>query len=155
MTLYEIDRSIEELIDPETGEIADYEAFEQLQMDRAAKIENVALWVKDLDAEAKAIREEEKALSERRKSAENKAEKLREYLRLALNGEKFQTAKVAVGYRKSTGVFIDDEVAFLRDHPEYARIKTEIDKAAVKDELKKGTEVSGAVLEERINMQIR
>ena len=27
MTLYEIDKSISDLIDPETGEILDYEAF--------------------------------------------------------------------------------------------------------------------------------
>ena len=155
MTLYEIDSNITALIDPETGEIADYEAFEQLQMDRQTKIENVALWVKDLDAEAKAIREEEKALADRRRVAENKAERLREYLRLALNGEKFSTARVAVSYRKSIGVMIEDEAAFLVEHPEYARVKTEIDKASLKDALKEGTEVSGAALEERVSMQIK
>ena len=155
MTLYEIDSQITALIDPESGEIADYEAFERLQMDRQAKIENVALWVKDLDAEAKAIREEEKALAERRRVAENKADRLREYLRLALNGEKFSTPKVAVSYRKSIGVMIDDEEAFLAEHPEYARVKTEIDKASLKDALKSGAEVVGAALEERVSMQIK
>ena len=48
MTLYEIDAALAALMDPETGEIADIAAFEQLQMDRQTKIENVALWRKNL-----------------------------------------------------------------------------------------------------------
>lgn len=55
MTLYEIDQAIQGLVDPETGELMDYEAFAALQMDRDAKIENMALWYKDLMADAKAM----------------------------------------------------------------------------------------------------
>ena len=40
MNLYEIDKAILELVDEETGEIADWDAFEQLQMEREQKIEN-------------------------------------------------------------------------------------------------------------------
>ena len=43
MTIYEIDNRIAELVDPETGELLDYEAFAELQMEREAKIENMAL----------------------------------------------------------------------------------------------------------------
>ena len=160
MTLYEIDEQIRDIIamsiDPETGEITDCtEELESLQMDQTAKRESIALLIKNMSAEAAAIRNEEKALAERRKSDENRVEWLKNYLMSSLAGEKFSTPKVSVGYRKSTGVLIEDEVAFLHDHPEYARIKTEIDKAAVKDELKKGAEISGAVLEERLNMTIK
>ena len=155
MTLYEIDTQITALIDPETGEIADYEQFEQLQMDRAAKIENVACWVKNLRAEADAIANEAKSLQERAKSQKNKADRLESYLEAALHGEKFSTARVAISWRKSQAVMIEDEAAFLREHPEYARIKTEVDKAGLKDALKKGADLSGAFLEERVNMQIR
>ena len=68
MTLYEIDQAIQGLVDPETGELMDYEAFAALQMDRDAKIENMALWYKDLMADAKAIKEEADTLNERRKA---------------------------------------------------------------------------------------
>ena len=88
MTLYEIDQKIQSLVDPETGELLDYEAFSQLQMDREQKIENMALWVKDLAAGAKAIKEEEDNLKERRKAMENKVERLKTYLSIALDGEK-------------------------------------------------------------------
>lgn len=155
MNIFDIDREIASLVDPETGEIADYEAFVSLKMDRDAKCENVALWIKNLNAEARAIRDEEKSLAERRKAAEGKSERLTRYLELALQGETFKTAKVAVTYRKSTGVFIDDETAFMAAHPEFTRTKVELDKAGLKDALKAGTEITGACLEDRINMQIK
>ena len=86
MKLYEIDSALEALVDPETGELLDYEQFSRLQMEREAKIENTALYVKNLEAEAKAIKEEEARLSERRKAMENKAKRLREYIGFALDG---------------------------------------------------------------------
>ena len=58
------------LLNTETGELLDYDAFEQLQMDREHKIENMVCWSKSLDAEAKAIRDEEKELAERRRTME-------------------------------------------------------------------------------------
>ena len=114
MTLYEIDQKMQSLVDPETGELMDYEAFAALQMDREKKIENMALWVKDLSAEAKAIKEEEDNLRDRRRGMENKAERLKTYLSIALGGEKFQTARCAVSFRKTASVQIDDQDNLIR-----------------------------------------
>ena len=100
MNLYEIDQAMQALVDPETGELMDYEAFSELQMDRDSKIENMALWIKNLTAEAKAIKEEMDNLQKRRKTAENRAEGLKRYLFEALDGEKFQTARCSISYRK-------------------------------------------------------
>lgn len=86
MSLYHIDQELENLIDQETGEVLDFDAFEALQMARDAKIEGVLCWTKNLAAEAKAIREEEKELSERRKAMERKREKLLDYVGRALGG---------------------------------------------------------------------
>lgn len=86
MSLYHIDQELENLIDQETGEVLDFDAFEALQMARDAKIEGVLCWTKNLAAEAKAIREEEKALAERRKAMESKREKLLAYAERALGG---------------------------------------------------------------------
>ena len=109
MNIYEIDNAMFSLIDEETGEIKDYEAFEELQIQKEEKIENTALWYKNLVAESKAIREEEKALAERRKSLEHRAESLKNFVNQALQGNKFSTSKVAISYRKSTAVEVDDE----------------------------------------------
>ena len=68
MKLYEINAALEALVDPETGELMDYDAFEALQMARDDKIEGMALWYKDMVAEAKAIKEEADTLTARRKA---------------------------------------------------------------------------------------
>ena len=161
MTIYEIDNRIAELVDPETGELLDYEAFASLQMERDAKIENMALWYKDLTAEAKAIREEEKALAERRKSAENKAERLKGYLDEALAGESYKSAKVAVSYRRSKAVELADESAVINELESSGRgdciyyTAPRVNKVALARLLKDGGAVPGAELVERSNIQIR
>jgi hypothetical protein len=157
MTIYEIDREILNLMDPETGEIADYDLFAQLQMDRETKIENVALWRKNLAAEAKAIREEEKVLAERRKACEAKQERLEAYLNYALAGEKFSTPRVSISYRKSVAVNVDME-QLLRD-PDAERYLVyddpKPDKNAIKDVLKNGGTIAGCTLDEHMNMTIK
>ena len=161
MTIYEIDARMAGLIDPETGELLDYEAFASLQMEREAKIENMALWYKDLTAEAKAIREEEKALAERRKSAENKAERLKGYLDEALAGESYKSAKVAVSYRRSKAVELADESAVIGELESSGRgdciyyTAPRVNKVALARLLKDGGAVPGAELVERNNIQVR
>ncbi|MBQ7727258.1 MAG: siphovirus Gp157 family protein, partial [Clostridia bacterium] len=93
MKLYEIDQGIEEalnkvVVDEETGEVTvtqDLEALEALQMQRDQKIENVALFYKNADAEAKAIAEEIKKLQARKKVLDNKCEGAKNWIAFALN----------------------------------------------------------------------
>ena len=86
MTLYEINSEIMSCIDMETGEVIDTEKLNELQLERDAKIENVALWIKELKAEAEAIKQEKLALADRQRVAENKAESLKNWIAYALNG---------------------------------------------------------------------
>ena len=109
MKLYEIDNAILECIDFETGEIIDVDKLNKLQIEREAKIENVACWIKELKAEAEAIKAEKLALAERQKVAENKAESLKKWLAFALNGEKFSTARCSVSFRATESVEVTDE----------------------------------------------
>lgn len=163
MTIYEIDSSIAELLDPDTGELLDYEAFAALQMEREAKIENMALWYKDLSAEAKAIRDEEKALSERRKHAESKAERLKEYLDIALAGQTYKTPRVSVSYRKSTALEIaEEDIPTVIEELETCGLENciqyqapKISKTELTKALKAGAVVPGAELVEHNNIQIK
>lgn len=157
LSIYEIEQEIMALVDPETGEITDYDALDKLNMERETKIENIAMWIKNLTAEAKAIREEEKSLAERRKSNENKAESLEKYLDRALNGDKFSTAKVAISYRKSNAVEITDEESFIKtaDVAYIVPQAPKIDRKAISDALKAGAVIEGATLIERNNIQIK
>ena len=162
MTLYEIDNAIREVLesaaDPETGELVDEELLEQydkLIMDRDQKVENVGLFIKNLEADAKAIREEEKALADRRRAAENKAEHLRNYLQFCLGGQKFSTPRLAVSFRKSKKLQFDE--AHLYDIPDdYLRYKEpELDKNRITEALKAGEDIPGCSLVENVSMIIK
>lgn len=169
MTLYEIDKAIRDLldagfnytVDEETGEVIfdDRSAeLEQLQIDRAVKLEAVALYIKNLDALAADIKAEETRLKERREAREKKAEKLRAYLAQSLtaaNEGGFETAKVSVTFRKSTAVIVDEEKldkAFIKE-----TIKTTYapDKTAIRNAIKAGQTVTGAYIEERKAVKIQ
>ena len=158
MNIYEIDNAMFSLIDEETGEIKDYAAFEELQMQKEEKIENTALWYKNLVAESKAIREEEKALAERRKSLENKAENLKNFINRTLDGNKFSTSKVAISYRKSTAVEVDDEFidyAMKNNNDLLTFKRPEPNKTVIKGMLQGGFDIPHAELVERNNMSIK
>lgn len=109
MKLYEIEDAILECIDMETGEVIDIDRLNELQMEREAKIENVACWIKDLKAEAEAIKAEKMALAKRQQVAENKSESLKNWLAYALDGRKFKTARCAVSFMKTEAVEVTPE----------------------------------------------
>ena len=160
-TLYEIETAILNCIDEETGEILDFQQLEELQMERDAKIENIALYIKDLEAEAAAIKAEETALTERRKAKENRGKRLREYLAQALDGAKFETARVALSFRTSTKCEITDSVScleYLEKHDYEKCIKykePELSKTEITKLLKAGETIPGAVLAENQNLQLK
>lgn len=161
MNLYQIDNAILECLDAETGEILDIERLEELQMVKDQKLENVALYIKAVAAEAAAIKAEEVALAERRKAKEAKVARLKEYLADVLGGQRFETARVSLSFRSSTGVEISDEIAlleWLERHEKENCIKykvPEISKSEVGKLLKAGEEVPGAALAVRQNIQIK
>ena len=159
MTIYEIDNEIMNCIDMETGEVIDTEKLNDLQMERDAKIENVALWIKELNAEAEAIKNEKQALEERQRVAENKAESLKNWLAYALNGEKFKTAKCSISYRNSESVEVTEEglEALMRDHEDLLTYKTpKPNKKAIKDAIKNdGLTVTGVQLLQKTSTIIK
>ena len=150
--LYEIDAQIMACVDFETGEIIDEEKLQALQLEFDQKVEGIALWIKNLLAEAKMIKEEKDNLAARQKSCENKAESLKRYLSSALDGEKFKTAKVSISYRKSESVEVED-ISLLGD--DYLKFKPEADKTKIKEALKSGVELQGVSLVEKNNIQIK
>ena len=158
MKLYEIDNAILECIDMETGEIIDAEKLDALNMERDAKIENVVLWIKDLKAEAEAIKAEKLALAERQKIAENKVESLKKWVAYALGGQKFSTAKCAVSFRNTESVEVTEEglEALMKEHDELLTYEApEPNKKAIKDAIKDGLSVAGVQLVQNVSTIIK
>lgn len=160
--LYEIDQAILDCVDADTGEILDGEALTALQMEREAKLEGVALWVKDLKAEAEAVKAEADRLTARKKALDNKIDSIKTWLLGALDGGKLKTPRCNVYQTHSQRVNIPDEqklIGFLQtlDEPEkFLRFKEpELRKDEIKKALKDGTIIPGAELEETESVVIK
>ena len=160
--LYEIDAEILACVDPETAEIIDPDKLTALQMERESKLEGVALWVKDLSAEAAAVKEEADKLTARKKALDNKITSLKTWLLWALGGDKLKTPRCNVYQTHSQKVVIDDEKALIDmfmsspSGEKFLRMKDpEIDKNALKDSMKQGYEYEFAHLEEAESVVIK
>lgn len=154
--LFEIDRAIMDCIDQETGEIIDLERLNELQIERDAKIKNVAQWYRNLMDDAESFKKNKEYFAEKEKAAKNKAESLKDWLNYALKGNKFvaDDKTVAISYRKSETIEIPDEAIIPRKYQKVEKI-VKIDKIAIKEAIKSGLKVKGAELVERQNIQIK
>lgn len=157
MNLYqikqEIEQAINECVDFETGEIIDSERLDKLNMELNEKRENIALYIKNMVADSKAIDEEIKILTQRKKSINNKVDWLKSYLADDLQGNKFETAKVVVSFRKSKAIDIQpnanipDEFLILQE--------PKPDKTALKKAIQAGAVINGVSIVEKSNISIK
>lgn len=152
-SLYEINNAILDCVDMETGEIIDIDRLSDLQMEFDEKVENVALYIKNLLSEAQAIKAEKDNLAKRQKVCENKAESLKQYLSGFLAGEKFKTPRVNISYRKSDSVEVIDITKVDDDYLKFA--EPTVDKTKIKKALKEGIQLDGVKLVESQNIQIK
>ena len=152
MNLYQINEEILGCVDVETGEIFDIEKFESLNLERDIKIENIALWIKNLRADIEAFKAEKDVFYKRQKSAENKMESLKKYLSSVLDGSKFETSKVKISFRKSVELQIADGV---KVPDEFLKIVESVDKIGLKKAVKDGLTIKGVEIVEKQNIHIR
>lgn len=166
MTLYEINRNIEDIlnrmfeeVDEETGEVNPEIVTELAELNEArdTKIDNIGAYIKNLDAEAKAIKDEMDALKKRLDQKKKTIDRLKEYVAqdLLAHGEtKKESPRVVFSFRKSVAVEITDETLLTK---EFLTIKTEVkpDKVEIKHAIDAGCEVPGAELVERQSLQIK
>jgi outer membrane murein-binding lipoprotein Lpp len=164
--LYEIDDLLRQAIDAadaeinqETGEIPEGwgEFLDAVQLDRDHKVLSVACYIKELDAEAAALKSERDRLAERQRATEAKAERIREYLSAHVQpGEKLSDARAVISWRKSDSVDVQVDAGMLPT--QYVReipARVEPDKVALKAALKAGEAVPGCVLVTKQNIQIK
>ena len=78
MKLFDINEAIERcvldgenVVDTETGEVLDVETLNNLKMAFNEKAENIAMFIRNLDAEVTALKEQKNIFAARQKAAEN------------------------------------------------------------------------------------
>lgn len=144
----------EHVVDTEDGEILNLQQFEALQMERDQKIEGMCCYIKNKLAEAEAIYAEIDTLSQRASVMKKEAERCKAYLAGALYGEKFETPRCKITWRKSEVC----NVLSMEEIPdEYKRTKVTVDadKTAIKKAIKAGAEVPGAEVIQKLNMTLK
>lgn len=143
------------VVDDATGEILfDSDNLEELEMDYLEKLANVGLFVKNLEAEIEAIRNEERNLKDRREMKQRKVESLKRYMLESMEAtdtKKVEDPRIAISTRKSQRVIIDDESQIPVDFIKYTK---SVDKAKLKKVLK-STDISGAHIEENESLQLK
>lgn len=147
---YDYEQALRDTLDGIGGELED-------------KAADIAVIIKEMTAEAAALREEEYNLAERRKAKENRVKWLTQYLAdnmQAAGLAKVDRPRATLSFRKSKGVRIDDEEGFIlwaeqAGQDRFLNVKTTVNKTAIRDALKAGDELPGAVIEERQSLQIK
>ena len=161
MNLFKIAEALErcvklasgDFVDTETGEVIDTEAIDALEMERDAKIRNIACWIRNLDSEEKALAEQEKIYRDRKNATHNKKEDLKAYLASFLAGKKWKNEEVNISWRKSEAVEVTDMKKLSSYYLRYR--EPEVNKTLLKADLKAGVKLDGAVLTEKNNIQIK
>ena len=159
MRLYELSNSFTQLL--EMADVMDQEVFQDtlqaIEEELESKVENTAKLIRCLEADAKAIKEEEQRLETRRKSIENKIGHIKEYLfnQLTVAGlDKVKRPTITISIQlNNPAVEILDESLIPSDYiiPQPSKI----DKKAILTALKDGLIVDGCDLKREKGLRIK
>jgi len=139
--------------DGDVSEFPFMDVLESLEMEMEDKALSIGIWIKNILAEAEALKAEKKNIEARQKSCTNKAERLKGFLQqMVTPGTKYSDTKCMIGWRKSEVVELH---APVEDIPaEFQKIKIEANKTEIKKALKAG-ELEFAELVKKNNIQIK
>lgn len=167
MTLYEIATDYKNFIDAvENGEVPDEAITDTLESIKALledKADNIACLIKNMTADAEAIKAEETRLAERRKQKEATADRLKTYLAdmlIKAGQTNLETARNKLSFRKSEVVTVDNEAEFIEwamnENRDLLTFKAPtISKTAIKKALADGQAIDGVRIESKSNLQIK
>ena len=155
MKLYEITQAYENLASLEDKEeIGKY--LDLIEDEFNQKAENTVKVIKNIGADIKALRDEEKRLAQKRKSLQSNQDWLKFYLQN--NMERLGDKKIKAGIfniniqKNPPSVNIKNEELIADD---YFVTERKIDKKKLKEDLKDGKEIEGAELTQGESLRIR
>lgn len=179
MKLYELVNDFEQMFDgyddymeaAEAGGIpledaqeAWFTTLDCMEEDIEKKIEQTALYIKNIEAESDAIKAERDKLSLRKQRKDNLAKRLREYIISSMDKVdrvKIETPQLAISVRNNAeSVNVVNEEKFIKwagdNDTSYLRFKApEISKTAIKKALQSGQEVPYCSLERTKSLLIK
>lgn len=152
-------RNILNLMENEDFEGVDLQfALNQISDEFEIKADNIVFLLKEIQADVDAIKNEELRLAKRRKTLENNAQGMKDYLeqmmRLA-DKTKFKTTLNSFSIQKTkASVIITEEALVPEEFKTYEQV-CKIDKNELYTALKQGAEILGVELKENEALRIR
>ena len=140
------DQTIADTLEAESGDLIE-------------KGKNVAAVFRNLESDAKQIKEAEQQLAERRKAIEKRAESLKNYLKTNMEIAGIQKIEcpwfvISIAQNPET-VTVDDESEIPRDYFKEIPATFQLDKAMVKQAINDGFTVPGARLSRGTSLRIK
>lgn len=169
MNLYQLSDAFEQLkenafvMDAETGEILfEPKDIDELNAAFDDKVDNIASWIKNLNALNASIKEEKKSLDARLKQNDKMIESLEDYLTNCMvkaDKKKFESSRNKITFRKSSKLVFDNEEQFIEDNfdGDFIKVKVErsVDKVALKKLITEGNQFEGASIQTTSNILIK
>ena len=164
-TIYELTSDYLNLLelaeDPDIDEQAFLDTLEGIDGALEDKADNYAKVMRMLDADALAIREEEKRLKKRREAIESNITRMKSALQYAMESTgkvKFKTTLFSFGIQNNPASVVMDEQDIENIPERFLKYKDpEIDRKAIKDAIKAGDEDAMAIahMEQTKGLRIR
>jgi predicted transcriptional regulator len=133
------------------------DTMESLSGDFEEKAKNTGLYVLSLLAEAKAVEEAEKRMSARKKSLNNQATRLKDYIHNNMEHTKItniESPEIVLKLQKNPGAVVIDDNDKLPSLYKKTETMTKILKADIAKALKAGLDVTGAHLQKGTRLVI-
>lgn len=163
-SLYQLSNEFQEaqikLLESDFDEQTIADTLEGMAGDLETKAVNVAMFIRNVETTADAIKQAETEMANRRKSLEKKADAIRQYLKDNMQRcgiTKIESPYFALTIKKNPPTVIIDNAGLIPErfyvHPEPPAPYP--DKKAIAEELKAGKEVNGAHLEQAERLEIK
>lgn len=157
-TLYDISESIlniTELLDEDNSEQFE-EILTKLDMKFEEKAENLAMYIADIQGDIEKFKAEEKRLSEKRKAMENKATRLKAYLKFEmekLDKKKFKTDLFSFNIQKNPPSLKIENDDIIPEH--FWVTERKLQKSELSKAIKEGLELEGIYFMQGESLRIR
>jgi len=163
MNIFEIKQHIRAIVnngfsaDLETGELLfDDAQLGNLEETKANKFLAIAKMVKEKEAFAKAIKDQEKSMAERRKNIENEVSRLKEWALFNMDeSDEFKDAEIKISYSKGSESVEVEDIEKLDPKYVVEKYTHTADKKALKEALKGGEFISGVSLKRKPSLRIK
>jgi hypothetical protein len=160
MKLYELTANynqvlelIEEGADPEVMN----DTLEAIEGEIESKVDNTAMVLKTVEANIKALKDEEKRLADRRKSLENQNKRLKEYLHDQLKSIGMKKVKGTIFsaniQNNPPSLNITDETKIPEEY--WVQPSPSVNKKELLEKIKNGEEIEGAEIKQTESLRIR